>query len=153
EATPGFSGYVTGRVASIQLRTGGTISYAYTGGNNGIVCSDGSTAGLNRTTPDSATPWNYSRSNPGGTAWTTALLSPTSDKTVINCQKNGSNFYETLRQVYQGQTTVLQTLYTCYNGAAADCSSIGITLPISRITTTTQLDNGQQSKTDTFLNG
>src|SRR5262249_5108746 len=82
-----------------------------------------------------------------------ALLSPTSDKTVINFQKNGSNFYETLRQVYQGQTTVLQTLYTCYNGAAADCSSIGITPPISRITTTTQLDNGQQSKTDTFLNG
>lgn len=65
ESTPGFPGDVTGRVASIQLRTGGTISYAYTG-SNGIVCADGSTDGLTRTTPDGQ--WSYSRVNPSGTA-------------------------------------------------------------------------------------
>src|SRR5260370_13336654 len=33
--------YVTGRLASVTLPTGGTISYTYTGGNNRIVCADG----------------------------------------------------------------------------------------------------------------
>lgn len=50
EATPGVPGAVTGRVASVTLRTGGTISYVYRDGSNGVECSDGSTAGIVRTT-------------------------------------------------------------------------------------------------------
>jgi hypothetical protein len=42
EQTPGYSGFVTGRLASVTLPTGGKISYTYTGSNNGIVCADGS---------------------------------------------------------------------------------------------------------------
>jgi hypothetical protein len=49
EPTPGNSGSVTGRIASITLPAGGTINYAYSGGSNGIECNDGSTAGLTRT--------------------------------------------------------------------------------------------------------
>lgn len=49
EPTPGTSGKVTGRMQSITLRTGGQITYSYTGGNNGVLCADGSTAGLTRT--------------------------------------------------------------------------------------------------------
>ena len=54
---------VTARIASVQLPTGGTLSYAYynnggnfaacTVGNNGIY-SDGSASCLKRTTPDGA---------------------------------------------------------------------------------------------------
>jgi hypothetical protein len=57
---------VTARIASVTLPTGGQISYSYIGVNNGIE-SDGSTAGLSRTTPDSATPWTYSRLLSGST--------------------------------------------------------------------------------------
>lgn len=42
EQTPSKSGYYTGRIASITRPTGGVISYTYTGGSNGIECSDGS---------------------------------------------------------------------------------------------------------------
>lgn len=148
ESTPGFPGDVTGRVASIQLRTGGTISYAYTG-SNGIVCADGSTDGLTRTTPDGQ--WSYSRVNPSGTAWTTTMQSPPGDKTVINFQNSG-NFYETLRQVYQGLSTLLETVYSCYNATAPDCSAQAITLPITEKAVYTNL-NGPENKVDTFYNG
>ncbi len=57
--------YVTGRLVSITLPTGGTITYKYTGGSSGnITCADGSAAGIQRTTPDtpSGSYWNLSRS-------------------------------------------------------------------------------------------
>src|SRR5439155_9574113 len=67
EPTPGFSGYVTGRIASITLPTGGTINYTYTGGSSGhITCADGSNAGLTRQTPDGT--WNYARTAGSGAA-------------------------------------------------------------------------------------
>ena len=56
-------GTVTGRLASIKLPTGGTISYAYTGPNNGINCYDGTTMGLTRTTSDGT--WTFTRSADG----------------------------------------------------------------------------------------
>src|SRR5260221_13345774 len=34
EATPGFSGDITGRLAAITLPTGGSITYTYTGGGS-----------------------------------------------------------------------------------------------------------------------
>src|SRR5262249_20053001 len=51
------AGTVTGRLASVKLPTGGTISYAYTGANNGVNCLDGSVQGLSRTTTDGT--WTY----------------------------------------------------------------------------------------------
>src|SRR5439155_5105940 len=83
EATPGFAGDVTGRLASVKLPTGGTISYAYSGGNNGITCADGSTATLTRTTPDGI--WKYAHSE-SGTAWTTTVTDPANNQTTINFQ-------------------------------------------------------------------
>ena len=49
EGTPGSSGRVTGRVASVTLPTGGTVSSSYTGSG---MNADGATAGLTRTTSD-----------------------------------------------------------------------------------------------------
>src|SRR5260370_21161400 len=53
EDTPGFAGNKTGRIASVTLPTGGTISYSYSGGSNGrgIYC-DGVTSGITRTIND-----------------------------------------------------------------------------------------------------
>jgi len=57
------SAYVTGRIASVQLRTGAWIKYDYTGyGTNGINCIDASTAGFKKTTPDGA--WKFSHTAP-----------------------------------------------------------------------------------------
>lgn len=156
EATPLVPGNVTGRVASIQLPTGATITYTYTGANNGIVCSDGSTLGLNRATADGTI--QYVRSGSGSTWTTTATdATPQQNQTVINFQTAGTlpvNFYETKRTAYSGAVggTVLETVNTCYNGATPDCSAITITPPISRLTVTTQLDSGGQAKVDTLYN-
>jgi len=106
EPTPGTPGDVTGRIASVTLPTGGEITYAYSGGSNGIVCADGSTATLTRTTPDTgADSWTYAHSETG-TAWTTTITDPQSNKTVLNFQ----GIYQTERQVYQGASTLLKTL-------------------------------------------
>jgi RHS repeat-associated protein len=158
EATPNVPANVTGRVKSITLRTGGTISYVYTGGNNGIICSDGSNAGLSRTTSDGTT--DYSRSG-SGSSWTTTILDATpppaeSNQTVINFWTAGSpaNFYETHRIVNQGASTMLVQTDTCYNATVEpNCSTTAITLPVSEIKRYTILPNASQSLNDTLING
>ncbi len=149
ETTPGYPGSVTGRIASVTLPTGGTITYGYSGANYGMNCADGSTLGLTRTTSDSVTPWTYTRS---GTSpnWTTTVLDPSQNQTILNFQASGQHIYETKRQSFQGTGTLLQTVNTCYNGSAPDCSSTAITLPITRRTVYPQLNNGLQSKTDIY---
>ncbi len=112
DSTPHYSG----RIASVTLPTGGKISYAYTGSNNGIECADGSAAGLNRTTPDSSTAWTYVRSGtiPSTTTTVTSPPDPNTgnkNQTVINFY----NGYETLRKVYSGSSSIQQTVQTCYN--------------------------------------
>lgn len=58
EFTPGGGGDVTGRLASVKAPTGGLTRYAYSGGNNGVNCTDGSVPVLSVTTPDGGT-WTY----------------------------------------------------------------------------------------------
>ena len=131
EATPGHPGNITGRIASITLPTGGTISYSYSGGSNGITCADGSTATLTRTTPDGT--WTYAHTE-GGTAWATSVTDPQNNQTVYNFQ----GIYQTERKVYQGTTTLLEDDVTCYNGNTTSCNTTAITLPITeRIVTKT----------------
>ena len=133
EQTPSFStGYTTGRLAQITLPTGGVITYAYPGSNDGVECIDGTAASLNRTTPDGE--WQYSRSG-SGSQWATTVTTPTyknaqnqneQDQTVISFLTNAggpyTQFYEISRQMYSGlKTSLLQTNLTCY--ASASCSS------------------------------
>jgi len=142
---------VTGRIASVQVPVGGTISYSYSGGNNGIL-SDGTTATLTRTTPDGT--WTYAHSE-SGTAWTTLVTDPQSNQTNINFQTT----YETERQVYQGSTTsgtLLKTVYTCYNGSAVPCNSTSVGSAITQKSVTVSWPNGSgtlQSETVTSYNG
>ena len=151
EPTPGFAGDYTGRLASITLPTGGSITYAYSGGGsgvNGINCSDGSPATLTRTTPDGT--WTYVHS--AGTAATTTVTDPQGNDAVVDFQ----GLYETQRQVYQGSHTsgtLLHTITTCYNGNTSNCTGTAVSTPISQRTITTQLgSNGLESQHVEFIN-
>jgi RHS repeat-associated protein len=157
EATPGTcvplvltyeANCVTGRVASVTLPTGGTISYTYSHeGFGGNILPDGSTPILGRTTPDGS--WTYKHSE-SGTAWTTTITDPLSDTTTLNFQ----GIYETERQVYDPTATLLKTTYTCYNGntTTSTCNSTAVTLPITQVAVFPQWPGGQQSRTDTVYN-
>jgi RHS repeat-associated protein len=149
EPTPGFSGDVTGRLASVTLPVGGTISYAYAGTNNGIICTDGSSAGLTRTTPDGQ--WTYSRTV--GSSNTTTITDPQNNQTLIQFV----GLVETERQTYQGSSssgTLLRTVITCYNGNLTNCPTTGGSFPITRQTQFIQLptSTGKQCEHDTFYN-
>lgn len=158
EPTPGFAGDVTGRLASVTLPTGGTISYAYSGGtgtnSSGVMCVDGSTAGLTRTTPDGV--WTYSQVKGTGAASTTTITdptTPTANQTVIQFQ----GLYETQRDSYQGAispSNLLGTVKTCYNGNTLSCTSTAVTLPITQRTVFQVWPGtgGLQSRTDTMFN-
>jgi RHS repeat-associated protein len=142
EGTPGHSGNVTGRLASVTLPTGGTITYTYTGGSSGhITCSNGSASGMTRVLSNGAgwnATWTYSRTPGSGAASTTTITDPTTptgNQTVIQFQ----GIYETQRQVYQGTSTLLETVYTCYNASASPCTGTAVSLPISAQTITTIL--------------
>jgi RHS repeat-associated protein len=145
EPTPGYPSDTTGRLASIRFPSGATVSYTYTGPNDGIACGDGSTLGLQRVTPDGT--WTYTRSG------STTVLDPQGNQTIYDfagLYTNGR--LETRRRIYQGSTTLLRTVETCYNGAAFPCTTTGIDQPITRKTVRTELpdSSGLVSQVDTF---
>jgi hypothetical protein len=108
EPTPGISGAVTGRVASITLPTGGTISYAYHGGNNGsgMVCADGSTSAITRTatTDTGNSVWTYVRTAATNRTLVTDGLGNQTDMYFVQPSTGGepAEYYETSRSVYSG---------------------------------------------------
>jgi RHS repeat-associated protein len=129
EPTPGSTTNVTGRVSSITLPSGGTIAYTYTGGSHGIVCADGSTAGLTRTTEATASSpastWTYTRTPGAGTSQTAVVdgLGNNQVYNFINLTGQEANYIETQRMIYQSAAsgTPLLTRQTCYNGTAPPC--------------------------------
>ena len=151
---PTGNGAYTARLASITLPTGGTISYTY----GGINCSDGSALVLTRTTPDGT--WSYSRSLGSGAASTTTVIDPASNQTVINFQNPagygyGAASYETQRNIYQGSSSLIETITTCYNGHTTNCPTTALTLPFTQQTVFTHWtggNNGPESRRDTFYN-
>jgi RHS repeat-associated protein len=157
EATPGFTGDVTARVASMRLPTGGTTSYAYSGGHNGIECTDGTAAGFTRTTPDGV--WTYARTLGTGNASTTTVTNPAGNQTVISFQKDGAStnntlgFFEVQRLVYQGSSvsgTLLQTTNTCYNGSASPCTATAVSTPLSQRSAITILGSVQKKHVELY---
>jgi len=153
ETTLGFSGSVTGRIASITLPTGGTIQYTYTGGSSGhITCADGSASGLTRQTPDGM--WTYARTIGTGYASATLITAPKLSYDTVGNQRIAQFqfIYPTQTDVYQGtaptfsslpiaestlQTSnLLQEAQICYNAAATPCTSTTITASITQRTVT-----------------
>jgi RHS repeat-associated protein len=148
ETTPGDTHsphYVTARLASITLPSGGQISYLYPGSNNGIECVDGSAAGLTRTTPDGV--WSYVRSAVSPPTSTTTVTDPQSNQTVFNFQ----GIYETERQII-GAGTTLKTVFTCYNGSSPNCNATPITPPITQRAKYFEWPGGLESETNVIYN-
>jgi RHS repeat-associated protein len=148
ETTPGMSPDVTGRLASVALPTGGTISYTYT---STARCSDGSLTGtvVTRTTPDGQ--WQYSLGNGG------IITDPAGNDAVYRFSVAGGFTFpaivEAQRQVYQGSSsggTLLATTITCYNGNFTTCGTgPAVSYPITQTDTFTVLPNGTQSLVET----
>lgn len=153
---PSYPGYYSGRVASVTLPTGGTVTYGYTGGSHGIECMDGSTSGLTRTLSPGGT-WTYSRSLvsgtvPAGSTWTTTTTDPAGNQTVTNFAEDAAanstfNLYPTQQQFYQGTTSgsLLLTKVTCYNAHYTTCATSTVSSPITQVDTYSVLPNNSTS--------
>jgi RHS repeat-associated protein len=164
------NGHTTGRLASIRFPTGGTITYAYSGGTgNKIFCIDGTVPTLTRTTPDGR--WTYARTFTtdqfGAVNHTVnTVTDPQNNQTVLNFWGNG---LEGERQVYSGSATgtPLQTIITCYsanipsgnapNPPPSSCTTFTGTagapgnFPLTRLTKYRSLDGGPDAVSDTWL--
>jgi RHS repeat-associated protein len=150
ETTPGYAGqkdsnglsYVTGRIASITYPSGGSVTYGYSGGNNGINCSSQVVPTLTRTVNDNNGnngTWTYVNSNTSATVgnFTVTETDPANNQTVYNF----SGEYQTQAVYHQGTSTVLKTVMTCYNGNTSSCAAPGTTpaLPITETDVYTSL--------------
>jgi RHS repeat-associated protein len=149
ETTSNNPNAVTGRLASVTLPSGGTIQYSYTGGSHGIVCADGSTSGVTRTLSNdpAGSTWTYARAPGTGTSHTdvTDGLGNQSKYDFVETGTQAAQYYETNRSVYQGPATGTPVVsrQTCYNGAAAPCTTSPISYPVTQIDTYETLDGIQ----------
>jgi len=148
EPTPGVSGAVTGRLASITLPTGGIIQYQYLGGCNGNgMNADGTIGSLNRVTTDGT---RYFGRSPSPNGSVTTLQDEVGNQTRYTFTNVNGVFYETHRQVYQGNGgsgTPLLDQQTCYGGATPSCDGSAITSPILQVDTWSSLNGGAQRHT------
>jgi hypothetical protein len=124
EATPNNSGYYTGRLSSITLPTGGQITFAYSGGNAGINCADGSTNTLTRTTPDGTWKYVHTVGTWGTVNSTTAVTNPLGNETdyaFVN------QFLVQVRQCSGACTGTnnLADTFVCYNSGYTGCTPYG----------------------------
>jgi RHS repeat-associated protein len=162
EPTPGTTdGAVTGRLASITLPTGGTTSYAYSGGCSGTtggINADGTPGTLSRSTTDSTNARTYVRATVNTNATSTTLTDQKGNQTVLQFTELSGDFYETHRQVYQGSAsgTPLLERFTCYNGASTPCDGVDLTAQITEDEITEDFNGGSKAITinsyDTFGN-
>ena len=132
EPTPSNSGFVTGRIASLTLRTGGTIDYNYnpsgagSSGNYGLNCTYGVPTELTRTTSgagNGVTSYSVAWQTSGGSCSASAacsqttVLDPGLNKTVYHFSAGwgaASPVTLALTQVqrYQNTGTLTSPAYT-----------------------------------------
>jgi RHS repeat-associated protein len=148
EPTPSHSPNVTGRLYQLTLREGGTVSYRYSGGSNGINCIYGVPPTLKRTTGDGMTEYDWAAVNNGGGNWgnTTTVTDAGGNVTIYTFTGLTSSglaafpVVQALTEVQhkQGSSTLLSTDYYCYNTAFSSCSVSSIpaavvSLPITSL--------------------
>ena len=148
EQTPGHaSGNITGRLAKITYPSGGSVSYAYSGGNNGINCSSGVVPVLTITRNDNnghIDKWTYVNSNSSSTPgnFTVTETDPANNQTIYSF----SGEYQTQMATYEGGCptsklgcngggTLQRTTTTCYNANFSSCATPG-TVPSPTISQT-----------------
>ena len=152
EATPGYSGYVTGRIEPVTLPTGGYYEYDYPGANDSISCAAAEASipqdiitQLTRNVSDGSKTLTYAYgvNYPTTPAQTTMSVSanPVDSsiaQTIVTTFSSGN--LETSRQVYQG-STLLRTVNTTWSENST------YLVPSAKVTI---LEDGKtQSETDT----
>ncbi len=151
EPTPGASGTVTGRIASVTLPTGGIISYQYTDGCNGTgINADGTISSLNRIADGTR---RYFRA-PSTNGSTTDLSDESGNHTLYTFTNVNGVFYETHRKAYQGAIsgTPLLEQQTCYN-TGVPCDGSYIVLPVSTWLRATTLNGTPQQDITNYYDG
>lgn len=153
EPTPGHSGNVTGRIASVTLPTGGSISYSYAGyPNNGINCSDGSTSGFQRTSPGGG---SLSYSHTGPPQYYTYPTATTYTEPYVGSAAYAYNGYGESEQDFDSGNNLLRTVLNCQNSLAPTpgnppvCSS-GTPPNYNERSSYVYWPNGLVARTDTF---
>ena len=141
EKTNGSGSNVTGRIASVRLPTGGTITYSYAGSgcynDNNCMMADASPAYMSRTLSGSNIPtgtWKYTRGYQNGSSHPAqtnlVIIDPAGNETDMNF----SGIYETYKVAYKGaKVSALDYSYICYNGdydQNNDCLTATVTPPI-----------------------
>lgn len=144
EATPGHSGSVTGRIATVTLPTGGVISYTYPSTNDGLFLDQTST-GISRTTTDGTI--TIARTEPTSTGVQTVITYPSSRTETYNFTSPGLgySYYLTTGVAASGITTTI-----CYQTSSSGCTGDGFEGLIAQRTLTTTLDNGLYDSTTEF---
>jgi hypothetical protein len=146
EGTPGHSGNYTGRIEQITLREGGTITYSYLGGNEGINCTYQSVPELKRVTSDGTTTYTLTYSQISGSNYKAAntVVDNGGNKTVytftgFTSTGTSATYAQVLTEVqrYLGASTLLTTDVYCYNTAFSSCSTSSapgaqVTIPVSK---------------------
>jgi len=151
EATHGKTGWTTGRIASITLPTGGSITYQYSGGTNGINCYTGVVPQITRTINDAngnSSVWIYQNNQPLNSyltgPYTVNVTEPANNLTVYTFDNSYYGF-QTQRQSYQGSGGApLLTTVTCYNGTFTNCTTSNAGPRAAQVT---------QTDVFTYLNG
>jgi RHS repeat-associated protein len=147
EATPLNEPDVTGRLALLKLREGGTISYAYGGSNNGLNCTYQTVPELIREDASGMTTYTLAYSQISGSNYqaTNTVVDPGGNETVyfftgFTSAGNSSTYAQVVTAVnhYQGTSTWLTTDVYCYNTAFASCSTSSaptaqVTFPITKL--------------------
>jgi RHS repeat-associated protein len=137
------NGSYTGRIAGLTLRTGGSVTYAYSGGNNGINCTYQVPPSMTRTTSDGTATYTWALLS-GNNGNTTTVTDNGGNKTVytftgLTATGNAAPpIIQALTQVqrYQGSSTLLSTDVYCYNGASgqpSNCANAVVSEPITEV--------------------
>lgn len=146
EQTPGKgSSYSTGRLTKITLRTGGTISFGYSGAFN---CTMLASPTMTRMTSDGTWTYTIALLSSSGVPYgsTTTVTDPAGNVTIYTF--NGAptlwnTFVPVLAevQIYNGASTLVSTSVLCYNGNTICTGSSAplISLPITKTSETTTL--------------
>jgi RHS repeat-associated protein len=141
----------SGALASVQLPTGGTISYENSPTRD---CTAGLTQSLTRTTADGSTTYTEVDSQNHTEATTTVAHADGSSETIHFVKSmislgNADSMWITLETAHSRQSasgSTLKATMKCYNGSSGDCTTTPITVPVTKIATTTTLTNVPSSK-------
>ncbi|WP_263409382.1 RHS repeat domain-containing protein [Terriglobus tenax] len=143
ESTPGASGNVTGRLASVTLPGGGVISYAYSGGCNGSgINDDGTPATLTRSTSSSSKIYARAHSSSSATSTTEVDDELSNHSSYAFVSTDQGLWYPTSQRVWQGGNTgatPLSEATTVYNSQSTPAL---LTTAVTQTDVTTKSNGG-----------